>query len=318
MKNRINLDLYQPEKAAEVFRALSVPVRLKMLQVLGEKTALNISELAERFQLPLSTAAHHVRILEQTGLIFTREKPGVRGAQKICAILTEDVYLTLFDRKKNAAPTRDVSCDMPLGHYFDCSATKPCGIAGRRFYIGVEDAENAFYHPNRIHAQLIWFTTGFLEYRFANQVIKSDAIRELSFSFEACSEAPGYNNDWPSDICVRVNDHEVFTFRSAGDYGDKRGVYNPDWWPDSATQYGELHHLDITAQGCFGDGRKSSDLTLEELGITRGEYISFKIGVREDSEYPGGLNLFGEHFGNYRQNIVMIARFAPPAVEAYV
>ncbi|MDR2631832.1 MAG: helix-turn-helix domain-containing protein [Spirochaetaceae bacterium] len=308
MKNRINLDLYQPEKSAVVLKALASPVRLKMLYALVEKSGVNISELAEQFQLPLSSAALHVRVLEEAGLIFTQEKPGVRGAQKICAILAEDVYLNLFHRKESDKPSRDVGYSMPLGNYFDCSVTKPCGIAGRRAFIGIEDSENAFYSPNRIHAQLIWFTTGFLEYRFSNHFIKSEKIRELSFSFEACSEAPGYDNEWPSDITVWINHQEVFTFRSAGDYGGKRGIYNPDWWPDTSTQYGELHRLEIFAQGCFGDGRKSSDLTLEELRVSEGEYISFKIGVKEDNEYPGGINLFGEHFGNYRQNISLSAK----------
>jgi predicted transcriptional regulator len=308
MKNRINLDLNQPEKSAMVFRALSSPIRLRMLNALVERSGLNISELAEQFQLPLSSAALHVRVLEKAGLIFTQEKPGVRGAQKLCAILAEDVYLKLFHRKKSDKPTRDIGYDMPLGNYFDCSVTKPCGIAGKRSGSGIDDAENSFYSPNRIHAQIIWFTTGFLEYRFSNHFIKSEKIIEVSFSFEACSEAPGYNNDWPSDITLWINQKEVFTFHSAGDYGDKRGIYNPAWWPDGSTQYGELHHLEITSHGCFGDGRKSSDYNLEELGITEGDYISFKIGVKEDSEYPGGLNLFGEDFGNYRQNIVMTAK----------
>jgi predicted transcriptional regulator len=308
MKNRINLDLFQPEKSAVVLKALSSPVRLRILHALVEKSGMNISELAEQFRLPLSSAALHVRVLEKAGLIFTQEKPGLRGAQKICAILAEDVYLNLFHRKKDEKPARDVGCNMPLGNYFDCSITKPCGIAGRRSYIGIEDSENAFYSPHRIHAQILWFTTGFVEYRFSNYFIKSENILELSFSFEACSEAPGYNNDWPSDITVWVNHQEVLTFRSAGDYGGKRGIYNPGWWPDTSSQYGELHRLEITPQGCFGDGRKSSDLTLEDLRITENEYISFKIGVKADSEYPGGINLFGEYFGNYRQNIAMTAK----------
>jgi predicted transcriptional regulator len=308
MKNRINLDLNQPEKSAAVFRALSSPIRLRMLHALVERSGLNISELAEQFRLPLSSAALHVRVLEKADLIFTQEKPGVRGAQKLCSILAEDVYLRLFQRKKSDKPTRDVGYDMPLGNYFDCSVTKPCGIAGKRSGIGVDDAENSFYSPNRIHAQILWFTTGFLEYRFSNHFIKSEKLIEVSFSFEACSEAPGYNNDWPSDITLWINQKEVFTFRSAGDYGDKRGIYNPTWWPDASTQYGELHHLEINSHGCFGDGRKSSDYNLEELGVNEGDYISFKIGVKEDSEYPGGINLFGEDFGNYRQNIVMTAK----------
>jgi predicted transcriptional regulator len=309
MKNRINLDLYQSEKSAAVFRALSSSVRLKMLGVVVEKSArINISELAEEFSLPLSSAALHVKILEEAGLIFTEEKPGLRGAQKICAILAEDVYLNIYHREKKEKPAKNLVYKMPLGNYFDCSITKPCGLAGRNTYIGIEDTGNAFYNVNRIHAQLVWFTTGFLEYRFSNHFPQPKKILGLAFSFEACSEAPGYDNDWPSDITVWINGEEVFTFRSAGDFGGKRGVYTPAWWPDASTQYGELHRLEITSQGCFGDGRKTSDHNLESLSVSDEDYISFKIGVKEDAEYAGGLNLFGEDFGNYRQNIEMTVR----------
>jgi predicted transcriptional regulator len=308
MKKRINLELNQPEESAAVFKALSSPVRLLMLQCLLDKSGgFNISELAEKFKLPLSTAALHVRILEEAGLIFIQEKPGLRGAQKICAILAEDVYLNIFNRKEEKQ-TRNIGSSMPLGNYFDCLVTKPCGMAGKRSYIGIEDSTQAFYSAGRTHAQIIWFSSGFLEYRFPNHFVAHEELAELSFSFEACSEAPGYNHDWPSDITVWINNREVFTFRSSGDFGDKRGIYNPDWWPDSSTQYGELHHLEITKEGCFGDGRKSSDLGLEALEVTEGEFISFKIGVKEDAEYMGGINLFGEQFGNYKQNIYMTVK----------
>ncbi|AEF80203.1 ArsR/SmtB family transcription factor [Leadbettera azotonutricia] len=308
MKNRINLDLDQGEKAAKVFRALSSPVRLQMIKAIVEKPGMNISELAERFTLPVSSAALNVRVLEEAGLILIQEKPGLRGAQKTCAILVEDIYIDIFHRKRVEKQAREIMYNMPLGYYFDCSITKPCGIAGKKSYIGIEDSENAFYSPERIHAQLVWFSSGYLEYRFPNHSIKSEVIQSIIFSFEACSETAGYNNEWPSDITIWINHNEVFTFRSAGDYGDKRGIYNPGWWPDESTQYGELHHLEISPQGCFGDGRKTSDLGLESLDISKGEYISFKIGIKEDAECRGGINIFGEHFGNYRQDISMVAR----------
>ena len=309
MKKRINLELFRPEESAAVFKALSSPMRLSILQCLLDKSGgLNISELAEKFQLPLSTAALHVRILEEAGLIFIQERPGLRGAQKICAILAEDVYLNIFNRSKEEKQTRNIDCSMPLGNYFDCLVTKPCGIAGRRSYIGIEDSTQAFYSPNRAHAQIVWFTSGFLEYRFPNHFANYEKFEELSFSFEACSEAPGYNNDWPSDITIWINSHELFTFRCSGDFGGKRGIYNPDWWPDNSSQYGELHHLDINREGCFGDGRKVSEFNLKTLKTAEGDFISFKIGIKEDAEFVGGINLFGEQFGNYKQNIIMTAK----------
>jgi predicted transcriptional regulator len=307
MKNRINLELNRSEESAAVFRALSSPIRLEILKLLLE-TPLNISDVAERCSLPLSTAALHVRVLEEAGLIFIREKPGLRGAQKICAVLAEDIYLNLYNRKKDMTAVREHKYSMPLGNYFNCSVTTPCGIAGRRNFIGIEDSANAFYSPNRVHAQLVWFNSGFLEYRFSNHSLKSGELLELIFSFEACSEAAGYNNDWPSDITIWINSEEVFTFRSAGDYGGKRGLYNPSWWPDTSSQYGDLHRLEINSQGCFGDSRKTSDLNIKTLGLTKGDYVSFKIGVKEDAECMGGINIFGECFGNYPQNIEMIMK----------
>jgi predicted transcriptional regulator len=308
MKSRISLDLEQPEKTAGLFRALSSPVRLRMLNLIGEKPGINVSTLAERLSLPLSTTALHVKVLEGAGLILIQEKPGLRGCQKSCAILVEDININVFPRWRSERHTRDIKIDMPLGGYFDCAITKPCGIAGRHSFIGTEDAVNAFFCPERIQAQLVWFTAGFLEYRFPNEAIRDERIHELSFSFEACSEAAGYNNDWPSDISIWINGTEVFTFRSPGDFGGKRGTNNPDWWPDKSTQYGELHRLEINAAGCFGDGRMSCRDNLDSLGVTGGNYISFRIGVKETAEYVGGINLFGEYFGNYKQGIEMITR----------
>ena len=312
MKTRINLELNKAEESAAVFRALASPVRLRILQSLLEKAGgCNISELAEKFRLPLSTAALHVRVLEEAGLILIEEMPGLRGSQKICAILAEDVYINIFNRQKERTQTRNIGCHMPLGNYFDCSVTRPCGMASKRSYIGIEDSTQAFYSPHRVHAQIVWFTSGFLEYRFPNHFVNREKLVELTFSFEACSEAPGYNNDWPSDITVWINKNEVVTFRSSGDFGDKRGILNPDWWSNGSSQYGELHHLEITRSGCFADGRKASDLNLDALKVAEGEFISFKIGVKEDAEYVGGINLFGADFGNYKQNIYMVAKLEP-------
>ncbi|MDR0641292.1 MAG: helix-turn-helix domain-containing protein [Treponema sp.] len=307
MKNRIVVDMDNTEQSAVLFKALASPVRLEMLKSLIDKPA-NISELAERFSLPLSSAALHVRVLEEAGLIFIQEKRGIRGSQKICAIFFEDLYLNLAPLRNNQIVTRDILFRMPLGNYFDCSVSPPCGIAGSKGPIGIDDASSTFYNPARTHAQLIWFTSGYLEYRFGTMNIQNKNIRALIFSFEVCSEAAGYNNDWPSDITVWVNGKELYRFRSAGDFGGRRGLYSPPWWSENSSQYGELHHLEINESGSYGDGIKCSDLNLETLHIAQKDFISFKIGVKEDAEYVGGINIFGEHFGNYNQNIEMVAK----------
>mgnify|MGYP001432972330 FL=1 len=71
------------------------------------------------------------------------------------------------------------------------------------------------------------------------------------------------------------------------------------------TQYGKLQTIRIDEKGCYDDLRKSSDETLETLGISDGYFISFKVGVKSDAENLGGMNLFGEKFGDFAQGIIM-------------
>lgn len=304
MKKRVILDLENIPNTALVSKALSAEIRLDILKCLVEK-ASNISEIAKMFDLPLSSCALHIKILEEAGLILVKEIPGVRGTQKLCGVAFEDVYFNVFAHHTGESAQKSVSVEMPIGNYFDCQVSLPCGIVSEKAYLGYEDFPYSFYGNERLNAQLIWFECGYLEYRFPTNLFNNSNVSELCFSFEVCSEAPGYNNDWPSDITVWVNSSEVATLHSKGDFGDHQGRNNPDWWSPSQSQYGVLTHIKINAQGSFDNGVKCSGVTLDDLNITDNYFVSFKIGVKSDAENIGGLNLFGEKFGDYSQAIVM-------------
>jgi predicted transcriptional regulator len=47
------------------------------------------------------------------------------------------------------------------------------------------------------------------------------------------------------------------------------------------------------------------------LNIVSGGFISVRIGIKDDATRIGGLNIFGRHFGNYPQDIVMRLRYRP-------
>ena len=51
------------------------------------------------------------------------------------------------------------------------------------------------------------------------------------------------------------------------------------------------------------DGVSLSAVDVDALGLTSGEPIVVRIGVRPDAENVGGLNLFGRGFGNYPQDL---------------
>lgn len=303
-KKRINLDLEDIKKTAKVGKALSSEMRLHILKYLIE-TSANISEIAKRFHIPQSSAALHVKALEEAGMINTYEKPGVRGSQKVCGIIFEDIYLNAFQHKTKVKKTSVIKINMPIGNYFDCEVSGNCGLVSEKNYLGVEDSPSCFYCNNRNEAQLLWFNTGYVEYRFPTYMMRNKRVEEISFSFEICSEAPGYQNDWPSDVTVWINGKEVDTILLSGDFGGRRGTLNPEWWGESMTQYGLYKSITVKEDGCYENEDKCSECNLDMLQIANRNYISLKLGVKADAKHVGGLNLFGEKFGDYAQNILM-------------
>jgi predicted transcriptional regulator len=305
MKQEVTLKLSDIDQVTSISKALSSKLRVEILQLL-ENNVLNISSIAEKLEIPVSTAALQIKVLEEAGLVVSEPLPGIRGSQKLSGLKVKTVHIDIKANDDDVSQNRVVEMSMPIGNFSDCSIAAPCGIASDQKAISHDDDLDAFYLPERTAAQIIWFYKGFLEYRFPKRhVDEYGHIRSLEFSFEACSEAPGYDNNWPSDITIWINGVDIGSFRSEGDYGGRRGKLNPGWWPDSLTQFGKRYTVFVDDNGCYIDGKRISSETISSLGAEEKNYISFKIGVKDDSEYVGGINLFGNHFGDFDQNIEM-------------
>ncbi|SDM26446.1 ArsR/SmtB family transcription factor [Sediminibacillus halophilus] len=291
------------EEAIEICKAISNKHRMAILRLLSERPH-NVNELAERLDLPFSTTAVNVKKLEDVNLIITELLPG-RGTQKINTKNYDQIVIDIGPQETKK-PEHAVVYDMPIGEYSDCEVEPSCGLVGETDYIGIQDDPRSFYETGRSEAQLLFFKAGHVEYRFPNRLPYGDKATQIEFSAELCSEAPLYKLDWPSDITVWVNGHEIATWTSPGDFGGERGFLTPDWWMTNHTQYGLLKNWRITKEGCFLDGMKvNSDCTIDTLKIAEKPFISFKIGIKSDAVNMGGLNLFGNKFGNYEQGIVM-------------
>ena len=155
-------------------------------------------------------------------------------------------------------------------------------------------------------AGLIWITRGYVEYQFPNNIkLMNGDISSIEFAMELSSEVPGTAANWPSDITISVNAIEVGTWTSPGDFGDKRGVYTPDWWKLKGSQYGMLKSFRVNSQGTWVDGVKISPVALKDLDLEQHRSIRLRIAVHADARRPGGVNIFGRGFGNYDQDIVM-------------
>lgn len=169
----------------------------------------------------------------------------------------------------------------------------------------MEDHPSAFFLPGRFDAQLIWFKQGYLEYLFPTMPLLNVAVDFIEVSFEACSKAMNYRNEWKSDISLWINDHLIGCWQSPGDFGGRRGLLNPDWWSDSATQFGHLKTWRIDETGSYLDHARVSNKKLSELRLTERDFFTLRLGVQPDAQHVGGVNLFGAGFGDYPQHIVL-------------
>jgi len=304
----ISLSLSQIERLCPVAKALSSPVRVKMIALLAVRP-MNVNELAEALELPVSTAALGVRQLEEAGLIHTEIQPGIRGAMKLCSRRVESVSMRLTPEMEDGVSA--LTMQLPIGSYSEANAIRPdCGLVSEHAWIGEANSPRMFYHPDRLRAQLLWFDSGSLEYRFSLGEIDPSQVEWLEFSMEISSNAPMYREDWKSDIDVSVNGQPLGCFISPGDYGGRRGRLNPSWWSDTSSQFGLLKTWRVDASGASLDGEPLSGVTLADLDLANREYIALRIGVRADAEHTGGINLFGEKFGDHAQGIVMRVGYA--------
>ena len=300
-----NFLVVDPEEGVEVLKGLASPARIRILKILHVQGPLNVNDIAAALDLPQSTVSSNVQILEDAGLIRTETQKARKGNQKICHS-TFDEVLVMF--KEDVAPLRAdaIEVAMPLGLYTGCEVSAPCGLCSREGIIGLLDVPDTFLDPDRMKAGLMWFTRGFVEYQFPNNAkLSHNEIESMEFSMELSSEVPGTSADWPSDITVAVNGKDVGTWTSPGDFGDKRGVYTPDWWKLKGSQYGKLKSWRVNHEGTFVDGVKISPVSLKDLDVDKHHSIRLRIGVKEDARHPGGINIFGRGFGNYDQDIVL-------------
>ncbi len=300
-----NILTIDPEDSMEVLKGLSSPIRVKILRLLHATGPMNVNDISKALKLPQSTIATNIQVLQDSDLIRTETVKASKGQQKICSARFDEVFIRL-DGIAAQQQDRLIEVAMPLGLYTSYQVSAPCGLCSTEGIIGLLDVPDLFLDPSRMRAALLWFGRGYVEYKFPNNAkITKAEVEALEFSMEISSEVPGTNADWPSDISLWVNDVQVGTWTSPGDFGDKRGFYTPRWWKLEGSQYGKLTTWNISDKGCFVDGVKVSKVTLKQLDLAAHHSIRLKIGIDEKAKRPGGVNIFGRGFGNHDQDIVM-------------
>lgn len=66
-----------------------------------------------------------------------------------------------------------------------------------------------------------------------------------------------------------------------------------------------LKCVEVKKDGSYINGEKVSNVTINDLNLYENDIFIIKLGVKENAKNRGGLNLFGDSFGDYPQNIVL-------------
>ncbi|NSW75820.1 MAG: helix-turn-helix domain-containing protein [Candidatus Atribacteria bacterium] len=304
-----NILILNTGKDINILKALSTEVRIRILEILNGKK-LNVSQIAQELGIPQSTAVVNINILEKAGLVKVENKKGERGSQKLCSAQYSEIIISFPSTTEKSEEDNVIEVEMPVGLYTKFEIGPPCGLCSPEKIIGFLDSPDSFWNPERVKAGLLWFGKGFVEYKFPNNALyKGKPLKKIEVLMELSSEVPGTNKHWLSDLTLWVNEVEIGTWTFPGDFGDKRGRFTPLWWKLEGSQYGLLKTWIVTENGSFIDGEKISEVTLNDLRINEHSSIKIRIGIKDDAQNVGGINIFGRSFGNYDRDIVLRPHF---------
>lgn len=292
----------------DIFKALGSEIRVKIIETLLENNGMNMNELASALNISNSALTGHIKKLEDCRLVAISSEPSRHGNQKICTVHLDKILVEINSEDK----TKDIyEIDIKVGHYSDYVIYPTCGLASSEALIGEVDDPRYFAHPDHLNADILWFTRGYVEYIIPNFLPVSQKIDQITISLELGSEAPGCNDNWPSDIHFYINGKLIGYWTSPGDFGNVKGIFTPKWWYPNWNQYGLLKLIMINNEGTFIDGLQISNVSLKEFDLDYKSAIKFRLAVPDDTAHIGGLTIYGKNYGNYNQDINVRINYSP-------
>ena len=94
----------EESRAAEIYRALGNPARVRIVRELAKRQTCVTGDLVDLLPLAQSTVSEHLRVLKQAGIV----RGEVDG--EMCYCLDPDVMRWLADFSTDLCCTTDVSC----------------------------------------------------------------------------------------------------------------------------------------------------------------------------------------------------------------
>lgn len=264
---------------------------------------MNVSEISKAIGLSSPITIMHLNKLQEANIIRTEKK----GNQRISSLRVDTINVSF--PQQLYIPYENWDIELPIGQFTDYDVHPSCGLAGQDGFIGKVDNPSYFMDPERYKAGMLWFSKGFVEYQIPNYLKDNQQLEMIELSAELSSEFPFSNNNWPSDITVSLDGHEIGTWTSPGDFSDIRGRYTPKWVYNDMNQYGMLKSFRISKHGSFIDGQHATDTLITDIDPTKNSW-TLRFEVKDTAKNVGGCTIFGKKFGNHDQGIKGIFYFS--------
>ena len=294
----------------ELFKTLGSEVRMHIVELLSENGEMNLNEIAGALGLTNGALTSHIRKLEECGVIRVVQENTGHGNQKRCSLNVDQILLNVHPAEENAN-VKVYESDIPIGHYSDYQVHASCGLAGQERLIGEPDDPRFFSSPQRLETQMLWFHDGYVEYIIPNLLPPGQKIMQLTLSFEISSAELGLPGGRPSNIRFFLNGRQIGFWNSFMDRELPRGMYTPRWWDRMELSRGYLKMLVINPLGTYLDGVRISDCSLADWEMNDRSELRFRFETRPEEGAEGGLALYGNEFGIYKQNILARIHYTP-------
>lgn len=167
----------------EIFKALGSELRVNIIKLLLDNKEMNMNELASSLGITNGALTSHIKKLEESGIIKVLTEHGGHGNQKICRVNVDKILIEV-ESEETEEETNIYNTEVPVGHYSDYEIYPTCGLATDKALIGEVDDPRYFAHPERMNAQILWFTKGHIEYIIPNLLPSATKIDQITLSLE--------------------------------------------------------------------------------------------------------------------------------------
>lgn len=275
----------------KICNALGSKTRLDIINQISKKPNINLNELAEKLKLTNGALTSHIKMLSDLDIVNVNVISAKRGAQKLCSLNNSLFLINLIENQNLNNSYKE---NIPIGLIDNFYTTNNCGLVSQHNIIGEINEVKYFSSTNRLNANLIWFSDGFLEYSIPNLINNNQNITQIQISFELSTAINSKNNT--SKLQVKLNDILICNFDIDKSQDIGKGLYSPEWW--HCQSFGKLFVIKINSNGTFLNNIKISNVIISDINIKPNEKI--KLNIISDNN---GISIFGSNFGNYNQDI---------------